>query len=214
MPRPTQPLLSTQNITDAALQSVEETGDFSMLGIAKRLNVTASSLYTHVSGRDRIVELMRIRIMSSIAVPEPPAGWSERVRAWGWAYRRTIAANWRLIPLLIAHTERTDIVFDIDNALFQAFTEGGFSPVDARHAISTLDSLVVGSVLRLATPDVAWTEPPTHPPGITDDRRTNSPVRPDETFEFGLRTLIAGWTARHLLRLLTEQHSDTEITSP
>ena len=69
MPRPTQPILSTRNITDAALDAVDATGDFTMPGIAKQLNVTPSSLYTHISGRSEIVELMRIRVMSSISVP-------------------------------------------------------------------------------------------------------------------------------------------------
>ncbi len=71
MPRPTQPILSTRNITDAALDAVDATGDFTMPGIAKQLNVTPSSLYTHISGRSEIVELMRIRVMSSISVPPP-----------------------------------------------------------------------------------------------------------------------------------------------
>lgn len=54
MPRPTQPILSTRNITDAALDAVDATGDFTMPGIAKQLNVTPSSLYTHISSiRDR-----------------------------------------------------------------------------------------------------------------------------------------------------------------
>ncbi len=48
MPRPTQPILSTRNITDAALDAVDATGDFTMPGIAKQLNVTPSSLYTHI----------------------------------------------------------------------------------------------------------------------------------------------------------------------
>ena len=77
MPRPTQPILSTRNITDAALDAVDATGDFTMPGIAKQLNVTPSSLYTHISGRSEIVELMRIRVMSSISVP-PPTGRVER----------------------------------------------------------------------------------------------------------------------------------------
>ncbi len=98
MPRPTQPILSTRNITDAALDAVDATGDFTMPGIAKQLNVTPSSLYTHISGRSEIVELMRIRVMSSISVPHPPAGWSERISAWGWAYRRAAVEHWRLIP--------------------------------------------------------------------------------------------------------------------
>ncbi len=170
MPRPTQPILSTRNITDAALDAVDATGDFTMPGIAKQLNVTPSSLYTHISGRSEIVELMRIRVMSSISVPHPPAGWSERISAWGWAYRRAAVEHWRLIPLLMTRSVRTEVTFDIDTALVQAFSDGGFDLTDTRHAISTLDSLVLGSVVKLSTPDVAWTQS-SNPSEVTRELR-------------------------------------------
>ena len=210
MPRPTQPILNTGNITDAALDAVDATGDFTMPGIAKQLNVTPSSLYTHISGRSEIVELMRIRVMSSISVPEPPAGWSERISAWGWAYRRAAVGHWRLIPLLMTRSVRTEVTFDIDTALVQAFSDGGFDSTDARHAISTLDSLVLGSVVKLSTPDVAWTQS-SNPSEIT--REATTPLRTDDTFDFGLRTLIAGWMAQRVIRLYTEPHSDFPVTS-
>lgn len=73
MPRPPTRLLSPEIITDAAIRMVDTAGDFTMPGLAERLKVRPSSLYNHVSGRAEIVEAMRARIMSTIAVGARPA---------------------------------------------------------------------------------------------------------------------------------------------
>ncbi|MFQ6331843.1 TetR/AcrR family transcriptional regulator C-terminal domain-containing protein [Nocardia sp. CWNU-33] len=204
MARPAQPILSAEIITVAALRAVDATGDFTMPGIAKELGVRPSSLYTHVSGRAEIVELMRMRLLSGIPVADESQGWSKRVASMAWEYRRTAAKHWRLIPLLAAHTARTGAVFGIDNALAQAFSDGGLAPAEVLHAISTLDSLVIGSVLDLATPDVVWTEAPNANEAMAAALATSgpNPGRADAAFEFGLRTLITGWLAQALTGVL------------
>ena len=62
MPRPRTPLLSTERIADAAMELVDAGSPFGVNAIARRLGVTPSSLYNHVSGRDEIIELMRGRL--------------------------------------------------------------------------------------------------------------------------------------------------------
>ncbi|MYW17301.1 TetR family transcriptional regulator, partial [Streptomyces sp. SID2955] len=66
MGRPRTPLLDRERITTTALRLVDETGDFSVPQIARRLGVQTGSVYHHVDGRDGIVELLRERVCAAI----------------------------------------------------------------------------------------------------------------------------------------------------
>ena len=78
MPRPRTPILSVDRIADAAIELVDEGAGFGVNALARRLGVTASSLYNHISGRDEIIELMRARLATQ-SIPDVPedAGWHE-----------------------------------------------------------------------------------------------------------------------------------------
>ena len=64
MGRPLLPLISVEALTTAALELVDEGGDFSFPKLAKKIGVSQSSIYNHVSGRDEILELLRHRIIT------------------------------------------------------------------------------------------------------------------------------------------------------
>ena len=66
MGRPPVALLSTDRIASAAMDLVNTTGGFTIPELARRLKVSPSSLYNHVSGREQIVELLRERAMSAV----------------------------------------------------------------------------------------------------------------------------------------------------
>lgn len=198
MPRPSQPILSTAIITDAALRAVDAAGDFTMPGIAEKLSVRPSSLYNHVSGRAEIIEHMRARVMSEVAVEGQKEGWSETVTRLAREYRRSYAKHPRLIPLLTAQTVRTGVAFAMYNALAQAFSDGGFRPADVLAAITTLDSFVLGSALDLAAPEEVWADVAEANDAMRAAIATSppNPERADAAFEFGLRTLVLGWLAQ------------------
>ncbi len=199
MPRPSQPILSASIITDAALRSVDSSGDFTMPGVAEKLKVRPSSLYNHVTGRAEIIELMRSRAMAEISVAADLAEtWSETVARLARAYRTSYAKHPRLIPILTSHTVRTGVAFAMYNALAQAFSDGGFSPAEVLAAITTLDSFVLGSALDLAAPEEVWADVPDANDAMRAALATSvpNPARADAAFEFGLRTLIAGWLAQ------------------
>ena len=60
MPRPVAPLLSREQIASAALELIDETGTFTLPGLARRLGVSASSIYHHFpGGREAIIEAIR-----------------------------------------------------------------------------------------------------------------------------------------------------------
>jgi len=198
MPRPSRRLLSVDLITETALRLVDSGGDFTMPGLAEKLRVRPSSLYNHVSGRAEIVELMRAKVMSEIAVPVAAGDWSETVTRLAREYRRSYAKHPRLIPLLTAQTVRTSVAFEMYNALAQAFTDGGFSPAEVLHGITALDSFVLGSALDLAAPEVVWASAPEANEAMRAALATSvrNPARADAAFAFGLRALIAGLLTR------------------
>jgi len=198
MPRPSQRLLSPAIITEAAIESVDESGDVTMPGLAARLKVRPSSLYNHVSGRAEIVELMRAQLMAGIDVESASGTWSETVAALAAEYRRSYAAHPRLIPLFTAQTVQAGVAFTLYNALAQAFADGGFDPTETLHAITTVDSFVLGSALDLAAPDVQWASGPEANDAMKAALATSgkNPERADAAFEFGLRVLMAGLIAQ------------------
>ena len=74
MGRPPVPLLSTDRIASAAMDLVESTGGFTIPELARRLEVSPSSLYNHVSGRAQVVELLRELAMSEVELPADDPG--------------------------------------------------------------------------------------------------------------------------------------------
>ena len=164
-----------------------------------RLKVRPSSLYNHVSGRAEIIELLRARMMAGIVVVDPDGQWSETVAGLAREYRRNYAEHPRLIPLFTAHTVQSGVAFGLYNALAQAFSDGGFTPEEILHAITTVDSFVLGSALDLAAPEVVWAIGPggeRGDAGGAGDVRAQPRTRPTPPSNSGSDALIAGLAAQ------------------
>lgn len=176
-----------------------------MPGLAERLKVRPSSLYNHVSGRGELIELMRAEAMSEIpidAVLDKAQHWIDIVAGLAREYRRSYAKHPRLIPLLTAHTVQAEVAFEMYNALATAFAQGGFAPDEVLHAITTLDSFVLGSALDTAAPKVVWESPQANAAMLAALEAAGSqPDRADVAFEFGLDTLLRGWVTHNEQRV-------------
>lgn len=157
MARPSKPKLSPDAIASAALELVDKHGEFTLPQLAKALSVTASSLYNHVAGKDEIIELMRGRAMSAISLPDGDSGrWQETVRQIATSYWESYSKHPRLIPLLTSHTVRDRTTLRVYDALAQTLAQAGFPPADRLHAITIIDSFVLGSALDAAAPEIVW----------------------------------------------------------
>ena len=66
MARPRKALLDRMRIGRTALELVDETGDFTVPEIARRLGVQTASVYHHVDGRAGVVELLRERVVDGL----------------------------------------------------------------------------------------------------------------------------------------------------
>ncbi len=147
----------------------EAGGDFSLPKLAKRIGVSQSSIYNHVSGREEILELMRGRIISeSPYVLEDEQDWEASLRAIVRSYRDAFARHPKLAPLLVLQTVQDAQVMALYENLAVALEAAGFRGRDVMSAISTIDSFALGFALDLAAPDVVWAPPAQgYPPALT-----------------------------------------------
>jgi AcrR family transcriptional regulator len=199
MGRPPVPLLSLDRIASAAMDLVNTTGGFTIPELARKLKVSPSSLYNHVSGREQIVELLRERAMSEVALPEdcPDRPWTDAVADIMRSYRRSYARYPRLIPLLTLHAVNSTHAFTMYNALAATLSRAGFDATDTLRIITTFDCFVLGSALDLAAPEEPWESGAEVGPELAAALATGAPQpdRADDAFEFGLAKLLRGLSA-------------------
>lgn len=196
MGRPPTPLLSTDRIAGAAMELVGATGGFTMPELARKLQVSPSSLYNHISGRDQIVELLRERAMSEVNLPddEPGRPWTDVVAEVLRSYRRSFARYPRLIPLLTAYPVNSSHAIRMYNVLAAALRRGGFDAGDTLRAITLMDCFVLGSALDVAAPEEPWHSGAEVGPEFAEALATGvgRQDRADDAFEYGLAVLLRG----------------------
>jgi AcrR family transcriptional regulator len=196
MGRPPVALLSTDRIASAAMDLVNTTGGFTIPELARRLKVSPSSLYNHVSGREQIVELLRDQAMSAVVLPadDKDRPWTETVAEIMRSYRLSYARYPRLIPLLTTHAVNSSHAFTMYNALATTLNRAGFSDEDTLRVITLMDCFVLGSALDLAAPDEPWESGAEVGPELAAALATGGPkpARADDAFEFGLDVVLRG----------------------
>jgi AcrR family transcriptional regulator len=195
MVRPSKPKLSTAAIADAALKLVDAHGEFTLPQLAKALSVSASSLYNHVSGKDEIIELMRGRAMAGIRLPDlDSVAWQETVREIALEYWASYSQHPRLIPLLTSHTVRDRTTLRVYDALAEALEQAGFEPRTRLHAITIIDSFVLGSALDAAAPEIVWEPDEDSSPAFKRalDDGLSETLRAEVTFLLGLDVVLIG----------------------
>ncbi|WP_179466727.1 TetR/AcrR family transcriptional regulator C-terminal domain-containing protein [Mycolicibacterium vinylchloridicum] len=196
MGRPPTPLLSTDRIASAAMELVVATGGFTMPDLARKLQVSPSSLYNHVTGRDQIVELLRERAMSEVQLPddEPDRPWADVVADILRSYRRSYARYPRLIPLLTAYPVNSTHAIHMYNVLAATLKRAGFGAADMLRVITLMDCFVLGSALDVAAPEEPWQAGDEVGPEFAAALATGvgKADRADDAFEFGLAVLLRG----------------------
>lgn len=200
MARPSTPLLSANRIAGAAMDLVNKTGGFTVPELARALKVSPSSLYNHVTGREQIIELLRERAMSEVALPvdDPRRPWTDVIADVMRSYRQSYARYPRLIPLLTAHAVNSQHAISMYNILAITLGRAGFDPADTLRAITLIDSFVLGSALDVAAPDDPWHAGSQVGPELTAALATGSVKleRADDAFEFGIAVLLRGLALR------------------
>ncbi|WP_404321332.1 TetR/AcrR family transcriptional regulator [Arthrobacter luteolus] len=198
MPRPRSPLLSVEAIVSTALDLIDESGNFSFPRIAKRLEVSQSSLYNHIQNREHIIELIRAQVFAErLQVPVEDLPWDEALRAVIRAYRDCIAAHPRLVPLILTQTVEDPGALSAYDTMAAALEQAGLPPERIMAALSLIDNLVLGSAMELTAPAVVWAPPAGSFPAL--HRALDIPYtvegRSEAAFELGLEVFISGLRA-------------------
>lgn len=191
MPRPKVNLLSVDLIADAAIELADSGERFGVNALARRLNVTPSSLYNHVDGRDAIIELMRSRLGVRYIPDRIDGDWDEVVTVTVRNLRTLYADHPLIVPLLVGKTITSPVVIASYDALATALVEAGFPDDDVLAIIAIVDAFAIGFGYDVASPDEIWRpETPTRTLGrlVADAERGRE--RSDRAFEIGLELLV------------------------
>lgn len=198
--RPSRPVLDRGRIGESALALVDETGDFTLPELARRLGVQTPSLYHHVDGRAGVVELLRERIgqgMDTTQLERRP--WDVALSGFFRSYRAVFAAHPRVVPLLTTTAVRSPEILAAYDRMVVLLEEVGVPRAQAMAFLTACENFVIGSALDLAAPDVMWEIPedvdaPHLASALAD--QSSPEHRADNAFEFGLATLLASVGAR------------------
>lgn len=194
MARPLKPKLSTTLIAHAALELVDQSGEFTIPDLARRLKVSPSSLYNHVTGKSDIVELLRGHMIAQVKIPAGEGAWHDTITAIAHEYRNAYAKHPRVIPLITAYSVRDETTIRMYNVLADAFASAGFSPRRTLEAITVIDNYVLGSALDVAAPEEVWAPDDGANPALAAALKEGLgyPDRADDAFNFGLDIIMGG----------------------
>ncbi|WP_447035725.1 TetR/AcrR family transcriptional regulator [Streptomyces sp. DSM 118878] len=201
MGRPRKALLDRTRIGRTALELVDETGDFTLPEVARRLGVQTASVYHHVDGRAGVIELLRDRVADGLdagVLDQRP--WDVALEAWAGSYRAAFAAHPRAIPMLMTSPVRATRVIEQYERVAGLLLDTGFAPETVLPIITGLDNIVLGSALDMSAPEDMWViGEEAEAPRLALAQAAAGPARADRAF--GLT--LAGFLTR--CRVLLEE---------
>ncbi|MBA2933798.1 helix-turn-helix transcriptional regulator [Sphingomonas sp. CGMCC 1.13654] len=111
MPRPTKPIISRQNASAAALDTIEQDGlaNFGLGRVAQRLGVRAPSLYHHFESKDELLSEVSRLLLIEGTLPKIKEGldWREEIVRISTASWRSVLRHPHAAPLLLQFFPRT-----------------------------------------------------------------------------------------------------------
>ncbi len=120
----------------------------SMRKLAASLDVTAMSLYNHVTGKDDLLDLMLNRVVAEFELPQIDGPWDEMMRRRAGSMRQALLRHrWAPALLISKIALGTEILRDI-NATLGCLITAGFSYAQADWARNAIDSHVYGYTMQ------------------------------------------------------------------
>ena len=119
-----------------------------MRRLARELGVEAASLYHHVSGKNQILDGLVDVVAAEIERPGPTTDWREAISERAHHTRACLRRHPWAVSLMASRSSPGPATLGLLEAGIRCFREGGFSVLQAAHAISVVDSYVHGFVLQ------------------------------------------------------------------
>lgn len=205
--------LTPRAIVDGALAlaDAEGLGAVTIRRLASDLGVTPMALYWHFRGKDELLDGIVSGIFEEVDLSvDAAAPWQEQLRTLLGAMLDVLRAHPSTAPLLSTRSSTSESSLRATEVLLDILRRGGFSPTEAtqiaRHALSTLSSLVSG--VSGAAPQKESGElmdaqrrarvfleslPPDRYPRLVEAAGPLSECEdPDGSLAFGLELLLAG----------------------
>jgi len=207
--------ITREAIASAALRVIDAEGldGLSMRRLAEELGCQASALYTHVSGKEEVLQLVIDRVAGEIEVPDPdPERWQEQVKDVMRSTHRAFLAHRDLAGASVASIPTGPNIVLLVDRLLAIFRAGGLPPQVAGYAADLLPQFVTTSAYEFSL----FAERMEREPEYFDrldayyrelpaDRfpvlasMVNELLAPDEAedarFEFGLDVILRGLAA-------------------
>jgi AcrR family transcriptional regulator len=195
--------LSQESIARAAVELVDRGGPdaLTVRRLAKELNVGPTNLYTHYPDRDAIVLAVVALLLAEVDLPSrPDMSWEECVKAVGTSLRAMALRHPRAFPLVAGAAFHDWPLAEYGRRVDRLLLDHGVPEHLLPRLASMLDSFATGFLLletqaMTSTPKEQWN------PFI--DVATSPPLAvftvaaPDEAFEEGYRSIIAGFKLIH-----------------
>jgi AcrR family transcriptional regulator len=197
LPRPVVPLLSRAQIAAAALALIDDTGTFTLPGLAEALDVRPSSIYHHLpGGREEIIEAIRgLLAAEAPSIDERAHDWQTFVDQWSREYRQSLARHPEVVPLLTGQTVADPLTLGSYEQLARVLRDDGFHDDALLHAVTILDNFIIGSALDAAAPLSVWADSPDPESALgaaIRAARADPEKRSERSFKIGLRIILDG----------------------
>ncbi|MGH1368773.1 MAG: TetR/AcrR family transcriptional regulator C-terminal domain-containing protein [Maritimibacter sp.] len=142
--------LTPEKIVETALLIADQEPfeKLSMRRLAGALNVTAMSLYNHVSDKDALIDMMLNRVVDKMDSPQGEGDWQEEMRQRATSMRRELMAHRWATPLLMSRIVMGEAILRDIDATVGCLVGGGFSYAQADWARTTIDSYVYGYIIQ------------------------------------------------------------------
>jgi len=142
--------LNAERTLQVALVIADDEGleAVTMRRLARELGVEAASLYHHVNGKNQILDGLVEVVAAEIERPMPSTDWRTAISERAMNTRAVLRRHPWAVSLMASRTSPGPATLGLLETGIRCFREGGFSVLQAAHAISVVDSYVHGFVLQ------------------------------------------------------------------
>lgn len=146
--------LSRAGLAETARQMVSEAGfdELTVRGVARRLGVSAPSLYEHVSNKDDLLDLVVGQILRDAARDwDPPSEWAALVRYIARWWHRVLSEHPEVYRSVLRRPMDAPVALDTVERVVTALTAAGLAVEESVAAYGQLFGYVVGATALVQT---------------------------------------------------------------